>query len=159
MKSRVDTNLSIQGEPDNWVHSACILCSNGCGIDIAVKDGKIVGVRGIANHPVNFGHLGPKGEHAWVANNTKKRGTTVRKGDVFIPFHYGHGSQAANQHTWYARDAMSQQPHLKSSPVSVRRLSFGEPQPWLLQRLEELDGRSVEPFAAREYEGTFNQEV
>lgn len=75
MHSRIDTNLGIQGEPDRWVHSACILCSNGCGMDIAVKDGKIVGVRGIADHPVNFGHLGPKGEHAWVANNTKKRGT------------------------------------------------------------------------------------
>jgi len=76
---------------------------------------------------------------------------TVRPGDVFIPFHYGRGSLAANQHTWYARDAVSQQPHLKSSPVAVRRLSFGEPQPWLLQRLKELDGSSTEPFAAREY--------
>lgn len=75
MESRVDTNLGIKGEPDAWVHSACILCSNGCGMDIAVKEGKIVGVRGIADHPVSFGHLGPKGEHAWVANHSKKRGT------------------------------------------------------------------------------------
>lgn len=75
MEPRIDCNLGIQGEPDHWIHSACILCSNGCGMDIAVKDGKIVGVRGIADHPVNFGHLGPKGEHAWVANNSKKRGT------------------------------------------------------------------------------------
>lgn len=29
---------------------------------------------------------------------------TVRPGEVFVPFHYGHGSQSANQHTWYARD-------------------------------------------------------
>lgn len=84
---------------------------------------------------------------------------TVRQGDVFVPFHYGHGSQSANQHTWYARDAVSQQPHLKSSPVAVRRLSFGEPEPWLLERLKELDGTSIEPFAAREYKGTFNREV
>lgn len=82
MKPRIDINLGIQGEPDKWVHSACILCSNGCGMDIAVKGGKIVGVRGIADHPVNFGHLGPKGEHAWVANNIKKRGTVpmIRRG-------------------------------------------------------------------------------
>lgn len=84
---------------------------------------------------------------------------TVRPGNVFVPFHYGHGSQAANQHTWYARDAVSQQPHLKSSPVSLRRLSFGEPEPWLLERLKELDGTSIEPFAAREYEGTINHPV
>src|SRR6185437_5720359 len=76
MQPRIDTNLGIQGEPDAWVHSACILCSNGCGLDIAVKDGRIVGVRGAGDHPVNFGHLGPKGEHGWVANNAKRRGTT-----------------------------------------------------------------------------------
>lgn len=75
MKPRIDTNLGITDTPDKWVHSACILCSNGCGMDIAVKDGKIVGVRGNPDHPVSFGHLGPKGEHAWVANNTRKRGT------------------------------------------------------------------------------------
>ncbi len=76
MHPRIDMNLGIQGDPDAWVHSACILCSNGCGLDIAVKNGRIVGVRGAANHPVNFGHLGPKGEHSWVANHSKRRGTT-----------------------------------------------------------------------------------
>ena len=44
-------------------------------MDIGVKDGRIVGVRGQPNHPVNFGHLGPKGEHAWAANHSKRRGT------------------------------------------------------------------------------------
>ncbi|MBN9507232.1 MAG: molybdopterin-dependent oxidoreductase [Altererythrobacter sp.] len=76
MIPRLDRNLGIAGEPDEWVHSACLLCSNGCGLDIAVKDGCIVGVRGQPDHPVSFGHLGPKGEHAWVANNSKRRGTT-----------------------------------------------------------------------------------
>jgi ferredoxin-nitrate reductase len=76
MQTRIDSNLGIAGEPDAWVHSACLLCSNGCGLDIAVKDGRIAGVRGSAQHPVNFGHLGPKGEHAWVANNSARRGTT-----------------------------------------------------------------------------------
>ncbi len=60
---------------------------------------------------------------------------TVRPGEVFVPFHYGHGSQSANQHTWYARDPVSHQPQLKSSPVAMRRLSFGQPEPWLLARL------------------------
>ena len=31
---------------ESWVRSACLLCSNGCGVDIAVKDGRMVGVRG-----------------------------------------------------------------------------------------------------------------
>jgi predicted molibdopterin-dependent oxidoreductase YjgC len=43
--------------------------------DWAVQDGRIVGVRGTADHPVNYGHLGPKGEHGWVANNSRRRGT------------------------------------------------------------------------------------
>ena len=76
MEPRIDINLGIDGEPDKWVHSACILCSNGCGLDIGVKDGKIVGVRGDPTHPVNFGHLGPKGENGWVANHSARRGIT-----------------------------------------------------------------------------------
>src|SRR6185312_11000624 len=75
MEPRVDQNLGITGDPDSWVHSACILCSNGCGLEIAVKDGQIVGVRGEASHPVNFGHLGPKGENGWIANSHPRRGT------------------------------------------------------------------------------------
>ena len=46
---------------DHWVGSACVLCSNGCGCDIAVKDGRMVGVRGRVDDPVNHGRLGPKG--------------------------------------------------------------------------------------------------
>lgn len=49
MQPRTDINLAIIGEPDAWVHSACIRCSNGCRLDIAVKDGRIVGVRGSAH--------------------------------------------------------------------------------------------------------------
>jgi predicted molibdopterin-dependent oxidoreductase YjgC len=76
---------------------------------------------------------------------------TVRPGEVFVPFHYGRGAQSANQHTWYARDSVSHQPQLKSSPVAVRRLSFGAPEPWLLERLAELNGENIEPFAARTF--------
>ena len=75
MQPRQDGRVECEGEPDRWVHSACLLCSNGCGLDIAVKDERIVGVRGILDHPVNFGHLGPKGVNAWVANNSPRRGT------------------------------------------------------------------------------------
>jgi predicted molibdopterin-dependent oxidoreductase YjgC len=82
---------------------------------------------------------------------------TVRQGELFTPFHYGHGAQAANQHTWYARDPVSHQPQLKSCPVTVRRLSFGRPEPWLLERLKDLNGEALEPFAARAFDGTVNR--
>jgi anaerobic selenocysteine-containing dehydrogenase len=68
---RVDER--IIAEPDQWVQSACLLCSNGCGMDIGVKDGVIVGVRGRAVDRVNHGRLGPKGLHSWVANNDSER--------------------------------------------------------------------------------------
>jgi anaerobic selenocysteine-containing dehydrogenase len=76
---------------------------------------------------------------------------TVRPGEVFVPFHFGNGTGAANQHTLYARDPVSKQPQFKSSPVNVRRLGFGSPEPWMTARLAELDGECNEPFAARRY--------
>jgi hypothetical protein len=59
---------------------------------------------------------------------------TVRRGELFIPFHFGLGSQSANQHTWYARDPVSMQPQLKSAPGQIRRKDFGPPERWLLDR-------------------------
>jgi predicted molibdopterin-dependent oxidoreductase YjgC len=35
--------------------------SNGCGVDIGVKNNKVIGVRGRASDRVNKGRLGPKG--------------------------------------------------------------------------------------------------
>jgi predicted molibdopterin-dependent oxidoreductase YjgC len=84
---------------------------------------------------------------------------TVRRGELFIPFHYGWGRQSANQHTWYARDPMSHQPQLKSAPVAIRRKGFGEPEQWLLDRYNDLAGKSIEPYAARTIGGTINEEV
>src|SRR3954467_1250209 len=68
---RVDERLVQQ--PDKWVQSACVLCSNGCAMDIAVKDGRIVGVRGRAVDRVNRGRLGPKDLFGWQANNSPDR--------------------------------------------------------------------------------------
>ena len=62
--TRVDQALAAgvtENDVDHWVQSACVLCSNGCACDIAVKDGAMVGVRGRAGDLVNHGRLGPKG--------------------------------------------------------------------------------------------------
>jgi len=62
---RVDEELSVAAEDvDSWVQAACVLCSNGCACDIAVKDGRMVGVRGRAEDRINRGRLGPKGLYA-----------------------------------------------------------------------------------------------
>src|ERR687886_134304 len=59
--------------PERWVQSACVLCSNGCALDIGVRDGRIVGVRGREVDRVNHGRLGPKGLHGWAANHAGDR--------------------------------------------------------------------------------------
>jgi anaerobic selenocysteine-containing dehydrogenase len=73
--------------PDSWVQSACVLCSNGCALDIGVKNGRIVGVRGREGDRVNRGRLGPKGLHGWEANNSADRLTRplMRRGDRLEP--------------------------------------------------------------------------
>ena len=87
--TRVDTYLEpgIGNEDvDRWVQSATILHSNGDGLDIAVKDGRIVGVRGRAVDRVNHGRLGPKDLFGWQANNSPDRLTKplVRRGGELV---------------------------------------------------------------------------
>jgi ferredoxin-nitrate reductase len=63
----------VEGEVERWVQSACTMCSHGCGADIAVRDGRIVGIRGRVEDRVNHGRLGPKGLFSWQANNAPDR--------------------------------------------------------------------------------------
>src|SRR3954454_2950151 len=72
---RVDQQLAegVDERDVRWVPSACVLCSNGCGLDIAVANGRIVGVRGRTRDRVNHGRLGPKGLYGWQANNSPDR--------------------------------------------------------------------------------------
>jgi anaerobic selenocysteine-containing dehydrogenase len=58
---------------DRWAQSASILHSNGDAMDIAVKDGRMVGVRGRAVDRVNRGRLGPKDLYGWQANSSPDR--------------------------------------------------------------------------------------
>ncbi|HET7666946.1 MAG TPA: nitrate reductase [Mycobacterium sp.] len=70
--TRVDTYLTGDAV-DHWVQSASVLHSNGDGLDIAVKDGRIVGVRGRENDRVNHGRLDPKDLYGWQANASADR--------------------------------------------------------------------------------------
>jgi anaerobic selenocysteine-containing dehydrogenase len=74
--ARVDVELTAgvtEADVERWVPSACVLCSNGCGLDIAVAGGRMVGVRGRVDDRVNHGRLGPKGLHGWKANLSSDR--------------------------------------------------------------------------------------
>jgi anaerobic selenocysteine-containing dehydrogenase len=86
--SRVDQFLVdavIEADVDRWVRSCCLLCSNGCGLEIAVADGRIVGVRGRAEDRVNHGRLGPKGLYGWQGEQRDRLTTPlIREGGRLV---------------------------------------------------------------------------
>ena len=74
--TRIDEQLADGVDPEHvqeWVRSASILHSNGDAMDIAVADGRIVGVRGREEDRVNHGRLGPKDLYGWQANGSPDR--------------------------------------------------------------------------------------
>ena len=71
---RVDAHLAeglTEDDVDRWVQSASVLHSNGDALDIAVKDERIVGVRGRAVDRVNHGRLDTKDVYGWQANGQR----------------------------------------------------------------------------------------
>src|SRR6187200_1958723 len=66
--ARVDTFPEpgvAEADVDAWVQSASVLHSNGDAFDFAVRNGRVVGVRGRAVDRVNRGRLGPKDLFGW----------------------------------------------------------------------------------------------
>ncbi|MFD7436009.1 molybdopterin oxidoreductase family protein [Streptomyces sp. NPDC059861] len=61
------------GAVEHWVQAASILHSDGDAMDIAVVDGRMVGVRGRAVDRVNRGRLEPKDLFGWQANTSRDR--------------------------------------------------------------------------------------
>jgi formate dehydrogenase alpha subunit len=47
-----------------YIPTICPYCSCGCGIDLVVKDGKIIGQEPWKEHPINLGANCPKGKNA-----------------------------------------------------------------------------------------------
>ncbi|WP_336646115.1 molybdopterin oxidoreductase family protein [Microbacterium sp. USHLN186] len=88
---RVDQKLAegvSDADVERWVQAACVLCSNGCACDIAVKDGEMVGIRGRAVDSVNHGRLGPKGLFgSWqgVRNRDRLTQPLIRRDGELVP--------------------------------------------------------------------------
>jgi len=62
-------HTSARRTAERWVKTTCGYCSVGCGMEIGVRAGKPVAVRGWEDHPVSLGKLCPKGlsEHQTLA--------------------------------------------------------------------------------------------
>jgi len=70
----------------NYVPTTCPYCGTGCGFNLVVKDGKVVGVSPWQRSPVNEGKLCPKGNYAWEFINAEDRLTTplIKKDGKFV---------------------------------------------------------------------------
>jgi assimilatory nitrate reductase catalytic subunit len=77
---------SSRKHADRWVNSTCGYCSVGCGMQLGVKDGRVVSVRGNPDHPVNHGKLCPKGlaEHYAIAAEGRARYPLLRRNGEFV---------------------------------------------------------------------------
>src|SRR5690625_1108357 len=74
--TRVDMHLAQgieEADVQRWVPTASVLHSNGDAMEIAVKDGQMVGVRGRGGDRVNHGRLDPKDLYGWQANSSADR--------------------------------------------------------------------------------------
>ena len=107
-------------EVDRWVQSAAILHSNGDGLDIAVKDDRIVGVRGRAVDRVHHGRLGPKDLYGWQANNSPDRLTRplVREGGTLVASR--HNSDSGSISTARVPSAKARLSAMRTKPSGLR---------------------------------------
>jgi ferredoxin-nitrate reductase len=82
---RVDEAGDTAGA-EAWAQTASVLHSNGDGYDIAVRGGRIAGVRGRADDRVNHGRLGPKDLFGWRSAHSPDRlaRPLVREGDSLV---------------------------------------------------------------------------
>ncbi len=66
---------------ERWVNTTCGYCSVGCGMQIGVRDGVAVSVRGNPEHPVNRGKLCPKGlaEHHSITAEGRAKHPLLRE--------------------------------------------------------------------------------
>ena len=75
---------SARKHADRWVNTTCGYCSVGCGMQLGVREGKVVSVRGNPTHPVNRGKLCPKGlaEHYAIEAEGRAVYPLLRKENV-----------------------------------------------------------------------------
>lgn len=83
------TEKQMAGLARRWeierVRTTCPFCGTGCNFDLAVKDGKVIGVMSAPDAPVNGPMLCVKGRFGWDFIYSNKRLTTplIKRNDRF----------------------------------------------------------------------------
>ncbi len=74
----VAPRMRIEGATKSY--TVCPYCAVGCGIDVYVKDGKVIAAEGHQEHPINQGSLCPKGSAlaSIAAHRNPRRLRTVK---------------------------------------------------------------------------------
>ena len=69
-----------------YVPTTCPYCGVGCGLNLVVSDGKLVGVEPYKRSPINEGKLCPKGETCWEFVHSPDRLTKplIKKDGKFV---------------------------------------------------------------------------
>jgi len=60
-----DLNIARANEGIEWHRGSCRLCGVGCRVELGVKDGLPMGLRGVAESRTNYGYVCMKGMHFW----------------------------------------------------------------------------------------------
>jgi len=70
----------------NYVPTTCPYCGCGCGLNLVVQDGKLMGVADWRRHPVNEGKLCPKGLacHEFVHSEERLTVPLIKKDGKFV---------------------------------------------------------------------------
>ncbi len=73
-------------KPVSWVKTVCSFCGCGCGLQLGVRDGRIVTARGDVSSPANRGRLCVKGRFGNKYVNSDERLTTplIKKDGDFV---------------------------------------------------------------------------
>lgn len=68
------------------VSTTCPYCGTGCGLNLVVRDGKVVNVAAWQRHPVNEGKLCPKGRyaHEFIHSEDRLKKPLIKKNGKFV---------------------------------------------------------------------------
>ncbi len=79
--------FAARGKPDRTVKTHCCFCGQQCGVQLLVKDERVIGVEPWEEFPFNAGKLCPKGVKRYLQNNHRDRllRPLVRTGSGFAP--------------------------------------------------------------------------